>query len=280
MGTGGLTFRPDRGPRPPNPPSVQLICRALVAQGIERWPPEPGAQVRILSRALLQQKSNVGHNRLVERISLGKMQNPVRGLLHGSAALVSVVAVIALIASANGPGFTSVAIIYGVALVGVFTTSTLYHCLPWSVVWKARFQRLDHTWIYALVAATFTALLVGTIDGPPMAIGIALIWGIGALGALKEYRPQTRNKVTLLAQITFGAALMAPLYLMLGDMEPRLFQLTVVGSIAYLIGMLMMIRHWPRLLPRIFSYHEVFHIIVIAAAITHFLAVRELISTV
>lgn len=26
---------------------------ALVAQGIEHWPPEPGAQVRILSRALL-----------------------------------------------------------------------------------------------------------------------------------------------------------------------------------------------------------------------------------
>jgi hemolysin III len=54
--------------------------------------------------------------------------------------------------------------------------------------------------------------------------------------------------------------------------------LTIAGSIAYLGGMLMMIRHWPRLLPRIFSYHEVFHVIVIGAAITHFLAVRELIA--
>jgi predicted membrane channel-forming protein YqfA (hemolysin III family) len=44
--------------------------------------------------------------------------------------------------------------------------------------------------------------------------------------------------------------------------------------------MLMMIRHWPRLLPRIFSYHEVFHVIVIAAAVTHFLAGRELISPI
>jgi hemolysin III len=216
----------------------------------------------------------------MERISLGKMQNPVRGLLHGSAALVSVVGVIALIASADGPGLVSVAIVYGVALVGVFTTSTLYHCLPWSVVWKARFQRLDHTWIYALVAATFTALLVGSLDGPAVGIGVALIWGIGALGALKEYRPRTRNKVTLLAQVALGAGLMAPLFLMLGAMEPKLFVLTVAGSIAYLVGMLMMIRHWPPLLPRIFSYHEVFHIIVIAAAVTHFLAVRELISPI
>jgi hemolysin III len=216
----------------------------------------------------------------MERISLGKMQNPIRGLLHGSAALVSVVGVIALIASANGPGLVSVAVIYGVALVGVFTTSTLYHCLPWSVVWKARFQRLDHTWIYALVAATFTALLVGSLDGPAVGIGVALIWGIGALGALKEYWPRTRNKLTLLTQIALGAGLMAPLFLMLGGMEPRLFALTVAGSIAYLVGMLMMIRHWPRLLPRIFSYHEVFHIIVIAAAVTHFLAVRELVSPI
>ena len=216
----------------------------------------------------------------MERISLGKMQNPVRGLLHGSAALVSVVGVTALIASADGPGLVSVAIVYGVALVGVFTTSTLYHCLPWSVVWKARWQRLDHTWIYALVAATFTALLVGSLDGPAVGIGVALIWGIGALGALKEYRPRTRNKVTLLAQVALGAGLMAPLFLMLGAMEPKLFVLTVSGSIAYLVGMLMMIRHWPPLLPRIFSYHEVFHIIVIAAAVTHFLAVRELISPI
>ncbi len=216
----------------------------------------------------------------MERISLGKIQNPVRGLLHGSAALVSVVGVIALIASADGPGLVSVAIVYGVALVGVFTTSTLYHCLPWSVVWKARFQRLDHTWIYALVAATFTALLVGSLDGPAVGIGVALIWGIGALGALKEFRPRTRNKLTLLAQVALGAGLMAPLFLMLGAMEPKLFVLTVAGSIAYLVGMLMMIRHWPRLLPRIFSYHEVFHIIVIAAAVTHFLAVRELVSPI
>jgi hemolysin III len=216
----------------------------------------------------------------MERVSLGKMQNPVRGLLHGSAALVSIVGVIALIASADGPGLVSVAIIYGVALVGVFTTSTLYHCLPWSVVWKARLQRLDHTWIYALVAATFTALLVGSLDGPAVGAGVALIWGIGALGALKEYRPRTRNKLTLLAQVALGAGLMAPLFLMLGAMEPKLFVLTVSGSIAYLVGMLMMIRHWPPLMPRIFSYHEVFHVIVIAAAVTHFLAVRELISPI
>jgi hemolysin III len=201
----------------------------------------------------------------MERVSLGKMQNPVRGLLHGSAALVSIVGVIALIASADGPGLVSVAIIYGVALVGVFTTSTHNHSLPWSVVWKA---------------ATFTALLVGSLDGPAVGAGVALIWGIGALGALKEYRPRTRNKLTLLAQVALGAGLMAPLFLMLGAMEPKLFVLTVSGSIAYLVGMLMMIRHWPPLLPRIFSYHEVFHIIVIAAAVTHFLAVRELISPI
>lgn len=207
------------------------------------------------------------------------MQNPVRGLLHGSAALVSVIGVIALIASADSR-FVSVAIIYGVALVGVFTTSTLYHCLPWSVVWKARFQRLDHTWIYALVAATFTAFLVGSMDGPAVGIGIALIWGIGALGALKEFWPKTRNRWTLLLQIALGAGLLAPLVLMLDGMQPRLVGLTVTGSIAYLVGMLMMIRHWPPLLPRIFSYHEVFHIIVIAAAITHFLVVRELIGAV
>ena len=215
----------------------------------------------------------------MERISLGRMQNPIRGFLHGSAALVSVVGMVALVASARDPLKASVAIIYGITLIGVFTTSTLYHCMPWSETWKDRFKRLDHSWIYALVAATFTVFLVGTVEGPVMGIGIFLIWGIGVLGALKEILPRTRTKWTLIIQIQFGVALMVPLWLMLDVMQPRLLSLTVAGSIAYLIGMIMMIRHWPQLLPRIFSYHEVFHIIVIAAAITHFLAVREVIAS-
>lgn len=225
-----------------------------------------------------RKRPQVGHNRQMDRIALGRMQNPIRGLLHGSAALVSVVGVIALVGSARGAGKASVAIIYGITLIGVFTTSTLYHCMPWSETWKDRFQRLDHSWIYALVAATFTVFLVGTLEGPVMGIGIFLIWGIGILGALKEVLPRTRTKWTLMIQLQFGAALMAPLWVMLGVMQPRLLGLTVAGSIAYLIGMLMMIRHWPQLAPRIFSYHEVFHIIVIAAALTHFLAVLEVIS--
>ncbi len=35
----------------PGPSGRRSRCRALVAQGIEQWPPEPCAQVRILPRA-------------------------------------------------------------------------------------------------------------------------------------------------------------------------------------------------------------------------------------
>ncbi|MGH8928056.1 MAG: PAQR family membrane homeostasis protein TrhA, partial [Acidimicrobiia bacterium] len=211
------------------------------------------------------------------RLSLGRMQNPVRGLLHGLAALLSAVAVVALIEEASGPIRVAVAAIYGTALIGVFTTSTLYHTIPWRSRWKTLFQRMDHIWIYALVAATFTALMVGTLDGWVVGFGIALVWGIGLLGALKECRPGLRVRKILFFQLLLGAALMAPLVAMLDQMQPRPLVLTLLGGGAYLIGVGMFVRSWPRLVPRVFSYHEVFHIVVVVAAIAHFLAVREVV---
>lgn len=94
------------------------------------------------------------------RVQVGGMQNPVRGFLHGTAALVSMAGLVVLVVRAEGAANTAAAAVYGSILIAMYLTSALYHSVPWQPTWKARLQSLDDTFIYALVAATFTPLVL------------------------------------------------------------------------------------------------------------------------
>lgn len=212
-----------------------------------------------------------------DRLTLGRMHNPVRGLLHGSATLLSVVGLIALVRGAQHPTRVWALGVYGVALVGMYATSTLYHAVPWGPVWKSRFQRLDHTLIYVLVAGTFTPLLIGVLDGPSEWLGLAMVWSLAVVGTAREFLTVFRRRWSLILQMAFGAAVLFPLYEALSRMSPLAVALTLGGGVVYLVGVSMFVNGWPRLIPRVFSYHELFHVLVVVASIAHFVAVREVI---
>lgn len=216
----------------------------------------------------------------MERVSLGKMQNPVRGFLHGSAAVVSLAVLVILGTMAVGGGLKVALWVYGVSLVALYTTSTLYHTLPWRPRWKAWWQRLDHTAIYVLVAGTATPLFVAVLDGVWMWAGLALMWGIGVVGTLREFVPALRQRWTVWAQVALGALCSLPMGLMLVRMDSTSRTLTIIGSVVYLGALVLFVMKRPRLFPRIFSHHEVFHVFVIAASVAHFGAVWGVVNQV
>jgi len=206
------------------------------------------------------------------------MQNPVRGFLHGTAAMVSIVGLLAIISAGSGGAVMATSIIYGLALVGLYTTSSLYHSVPWRELWKARLQRMDHTMIYVLVAATFTPLLVAAVDGSWVAVGLLGIWGLAALGLVKELWPSVRGRVLLVVQFLVGSLCLVPMWLTLISLEASTSLLVLFGGVVYLGGVAMFVRGWPRLAPGIFSHHELFHVMVIIASAAHFAAVWRVVG--
>lgn len=212
-----------------------------------------------------------------ERLTLGKMHNPVRGLLHGSATVLSVLGLIALVRGAQHPTRVWALGVYGVSLVGMYATSTLYHAVPWRPVWKSRLQRLDHTLIYVLVAGTFTPLLIGVLDGPSEWLGLAMVWSLAVVGTAREFVSVFKGRWSLILQMVLGAIILFPLYEALSRMSLLGVALTLGGGVVYLVGVSMFVNGWPRLVPRVFSYHELFHVLVVVASVAHFAAVREVI---
>jgi hemolysin III len=49
--------------------------------------------------------------------------------------------------------------------------------------------------------------------------------------------------------------------------------LLLAGGLLYTGGMVMLVTGRPRLWPRVFSYHEAFHVLVVAASALHFTTV-------
>jgi hypothetical protein len=123
----------------------------------------------------------------IERLCLGRMQNPVRGFLHGSAAVLSMVGAAVLWREAHGDlGMQVALVVFAASLVALYTVSSLYHSFPWQAVWKQRMQRLDHSMIFVVVAGTYTPIAMVVLDGPLLIVALAATWGITVAGIIQK----------------------------------------------------------------------------------------------
>lgn len=202
------------------------------------------------------------------------MQNPVRGFLHGASAILAVFGTVFLATRAPTWGIRIGAIVFGLAMVALYSTSSLYHTVPWRHEWKRRMQRLDHSMILVLVAGTYTPIAIATLERPFMWIVLGLIWGAVLVGfAQHAFFPREQQGFSMALAISMGwlgVLIARPFFLTLG---PSASALLLLGGIIYTVGVVLLVTNRPRLWPRVFSYHEVFHLMVITATSIHFLVV-------
>lgn len=215
-----------------------------------------------------------------ERARIGKMTNPARGLMHGTAAVASIVGAVLITALARGGfGARMSLLIFGLSLIGLYTVSALYHSIPWKAVWKDRMQRLDHTMIHILVAGTMTPIAFIVLDGWVRWITLAVQWGIVISGTVQKFARKNPSRRLSIALSTTQGWLAVMLMWPLAQRLPwtALF-LIFLGGVFYTGGMVAMVTGWPRLWPRVFSAHEVFHVFVIAGSSVHFAMVAGYVS--
>ncbi len=206
------------------------------------------------------------------RVTLGKMQNPVRGLLHGAAALASIPGAILLwLWSSDDLSRQISLLVFGISLTCLYTVSSLYHSVPWNPLWKARMQRVDHAMIYVLVAGTYTPIVWVGLDGWVLGAALGAVWGIALLGILQKlFWPGLRAAFSIGLQ-TLQGWIGVLLFLPLSEKLPaQAIGLIFLGGVFYTVGLIFYVTRQPRLWPRVFSYHEVFHVCVVAGSIAHF----------
>lgn len=207
------------------------------------------------------------------RITLGKMQNPIRGFLHGAAAIAGLVGAIFLVMRIPSVGGKLAGAVFGLGMVALYTTSSLYHSIPWQDIWNKRMQRLDHSMIFMLIAGTYTPIAWIALDGWLRVTTLIVVWTLALVGiGQQSFFPRTKNTFGIALMTTLGwlaVFIMIPFAQRAGAVAVALMAL---GGALYTVGMVFLVTNRPRLWPRVFSYHELFHVMVVAATSLHFVA--------
>jgi hemolysin III len=199
----------------------------------------------------------------------------LRGVSHQWAFFVSLAFGAALVVSApNGKAELATGI-YAISVALLFGTSALYHRITWaSTAARQWMRRADHSMIFLLIAGTYTPIALLLLHGPLATAILVAVWS-GALAGI----------VLKLVWIDAPKALVAAVYVVLGWVGvaafPQLLDragwpgvvLIVAGGVLYTIGALVYALKRPDPSPRVFGYHEVFHVLVIAAAALHYAVV-------
>ncbi|MGI8757060.1 MAG: PAQR family membrane homeostasis protein TrhA [Acidimicrobiales bacterium] len=188
----------------------------------------------------------------------------LRGRLHQLAFLASIFGLVALVRSASSPRALAVAWIYGVASGLLYLTSSSYHVFAKSPRARRIMQRADHSMIFVLIAASFTPIAVLAVPNPWRWPILAVMWA-GALGGV----------VLKIVAIDRYPKIGGALYIVLGWAgvvifptlwhRPATLALVALGGVLYTGGAVLFALNRPRLSPRWFGYHEVWHTFVIAA---------------
>ena len=207
-----------------------------------------------------------------ERFTLGRMRNPVRGLLNGTAALVFGIGGVFLWARAAGDTNREVALlVFAASQVALFTVSGLYHSLDWPKLWKQRMRLLDHSMIYVLIAGTYTPLAAIVLDGWLRIAVLVAAWGIAAIGiGQKALLPRLGSGFSITLQTSQGWLAILLLFPLARSLPWPALALGALGGLLYTIGMAFFVTGRPRLWPRVFSYHEMFHVCVASASAAHY----------
>jgi hemolysin III len=192
----------------------------------------------------------------------------LRGYLHALAAVAAIVSTILLAVASAGDRPKQISlVIYGASSILLFGWSALYHLGNWKPTVRNVFRRIDHANIFVLIAGTYTPLAFNLLTGTGRIALLIIIWTLAVVG-MAAAAPTLR----------IPRAVMAGLYIAMGWVAlgflPQIASAVGVGSLAliglggalYTLGALAYAIKKPNPWPRVFGFHEVFHLATIAAA--------------
>lgn len=209
-------------------------------------------------------------------VPLGHVHRPTwRGRIHVVGLVAAIPAVTALLLNSTGNTRLRFALgVYAVGLCTMFGASATYHRWVHGLRARATWRRVDHAAIFAAIAGSSTPIVLAALPGTTGLVLVAAIWSVALLGAgfkLSRWSGGDRAGAALYAVTVVLAAAAVPWLLTRHGISPT--ALVVGGGIVYLAGVAGFARRWPTLRPAVFSYHEVWHVFTIVAALTQFAAI-------
>ena len=199
---------------------------------------------------------------------------PWSAITHGVGAVLALAGTAALLVKSAMLGqwlhFVLFAV-YGLSMIGLYTASTLYHCLNTSVAGRIALRKYDHCSIYLLIAGSYTPICLTALKncGGPALLGA--VWSLAVAGL-----------ILTVAKLAIPRWLCSAIYLFMGwlaifaigpiyrALPANGFFWLLLGGLMYTVGGVLYALKWPGRDNPKFGCHEIFHVFILFGSICHF----------
>jgi hemolysin III len=191
----------------------------------------------------------------------------LRGVSHQVSFFVAIVATAVLVVRAGTSPASTAALVFGATLVLLFGTSACYHRISWTPAARQRMRRLDHAAIFMLIAGGYTPLFA-LVPSPSGGHGaLAAIWIGAGVGVVKSLAwPHAPKWLTALLCVAIGWMVIFQVMGRTPTVGTTCIGLLVASGVTYSVGALVYASKRPDPWPRVFGYHEIFHLLVVVAS--------------
>jgi hemolysin III len=203
----------------------------------------------------------------------------LRGVFHILGFFLAIPALGLLQATARSEQAARYVAIYAVTLLGLLGVSGIYHRVTWSPAGRARMRLVDHSAIFLLIAGTYTPICMLGIGGMLGATLCAMIW-IGALCGIAQtlFCPNAPRALHVGIYVVLGWAGIFGLYSEGRNIGSVGVFFHLFGGVLYTLGAVAYARKRPDPWPRVFGYHEIYHVLVLIACGCLFEVVRRCVA--
>ena len=211
-----------------------------------------------------------------------KIKEPFNTVSHGIAAIFSVVALVLLIKESINPikpwhivSFS----IFGSGMFLLYTASTLYHWLSVSSKMEQKLRTMDLAMIHVLIASTYTPVCLIPLRGAWGWSLFGVIWGLALFGILLIlFLKRLPDWFSITFYVFMGWLCIIAIFPMVQTLEIGALIWIFTGGLFYTVGAIILGLDKPKLFPKKFSAHELWHIFVILGSFSHFMCMYNYIT--
>ncbi|GAB6095405.1 hemolysin III family protein [Desulfatiferula olefinivorans] len=201
-------------------------------------------------------------------------RDPVSGLTHFIGFILAVIGTVFLIAkgaSLGGALHVSAFSIFGAGMIMIYLASTLYHWLPLSEKGIAFLRRVDHMAIFFIIAASYTPVCLIALKGPWGISILSCVWAFALMGlGIKIFWMNAPRRLSTVLYLLMGWICVAAIWPLIVNLEAGALIWLVAGGLFYSVGAVIYAVKKPDPFPRVFGFHEIFHVLVMMGTASHF----------
>ncbi len=163
------------------------------------------------------------------------------------------------------------ALVYGCSIVFLFSASSLYHAFKKQDNELSFWRKMDRLAIFFMIAGSYTPVCYFFLEEAWRLPMIAIQWGLVSFGVVSQiFFPRAPRLLYAFIFLSMGWMLILVMNQVLNSMNELQVILLFSGGLAFTLGAIFYAIKKPLMLPGIFSFHELFHVMVLIGGSCHY----------